>query len=52
MELYARLMRQGIAPAQIDQTELEDFFAILGGTGTASQAVPSGISFIDTIMGQ
>ena len=27
--MYATLMRQGIAPAQIDETDLEDLFAML-----------------------
>ena len=37
MGLYAALLRQGVGPKQIDETDLEDFFTMLdGGENTAA----------------
>ena len=47
MKLYADLMRQGIIPGQIDDTDLEDWFWMLAGDEPAA----SGLSSIDAIMG-
>ncbi len=45
--MYAVLMRQGIAPVQIDETDLEDLFAMLD----EGESVAHGGGYIDTIMG-
>lgn len=36
MGLYAALLRQGVGPKQIDETDLEDFFTMLEGENTAA----------------
>ena len=47
MGLYAALLHQGVGPRQIDETELEDLFAMLGGNDDAGAPLAT----IDAIMG-
>jgi len=41
MGVYAALMKCGIAPSQIDETELEDLFAILDSMKPADEMTQS-----------
>ena len=47
MGLYAALLHHGVGPRQIDETELEDLFAMLGGNDDAGAPLAT----IDAIMG-
>lgn len=47
MRLYATLLRQGIGPRQIDETDMEDFFTMLECGGEETQEM----QYIDQIMG-
>ena len=47
MKMYAVLMRQGIAPVQIDETDLEDLFVMLDD----GESTVHSDRYIDTIMG-
>lgn len=51
MGIYAALLRQGIAPRQVDETELEDLFTMLEGMENTSGTQSRRESYIDDIMG-
>ena len=47
MKLYASFMRDGVSPKQIDETDLQDWFAMYGSDDRLSRS--SG--YIDDVMG-
>lgn len=47
MSLYTTLLRQGISPSQLDDTDLEDWFYMFADSGESKQ-----MQYIDDVLGR